>query len=107
MDWADQKLLMAHDLLESTKTQLESFSAEFERLARTPEQKGLAEQFKDFVGEVTGAGMREAFEKILQPKPRADPAVDYAKVIFGSGKTEPQLREQQPQQVIKSHGIER
>jgi hypothetical protein len=57
--------LMAHDTAESVKTRLESFQDEFERLARTREQKELVAAFKDFVGEVTHAGMKETFDKLL------------------------------------------
>jgi hypothetical protein len=66
MESGDRNLLLAHDTVESTKTQLESFSDEFERLARTAEQRKLVAAFKDFVGEVTGAGMRETFERLLK-----------------------------------------
>jgi len=78
---------------------LESFSDEFARLARTPEQQRLAEQFKAFVQDVTGADMREAFEKILGPKTMDAPAIDYEKVIFGEGKLEPQKQQQQQERV--------
>ena len=103
MESSDRNLLLAHDAVESAKTQLESFSDEFERLARTPEQKNLSDQFKGFVQDVTGAGMREAFAKILGPKTTDGPAIDYAKQAFGEGKVEPQ--EQQQQHEIKHKGI--
>jgi len=57
--------LMAHETAESVKTRLESYQHEFERLARTREQKKLVAAFKDFVGEVTHAGMKETFDKLL------------------------------------------
>jgi uncharacterized protein (UPF0335 family) len=98
MESGDRNLLLAQDAVESAKTQLESFSDEFERLARTQEQKQLADHFKEFVQDVSGAGMREAFEKILGPKTMDAPAIDYEKVMFGEAKIE-------PQQTIKSKSI--
>jgi len=62
---ADRAGLMAHDMAENAKTTLESFSDEFERLARTPEQKTLVSNFKEFVGEVTDASMKRTFDKLL------------------------------------------
>jgi hypothetical protein len=58
--------LIAYDTAEGVKTELESFGDEFERLARTAEQKELAAAFKGFVGEVTAAGMRETFDTLLR-----------------------------------------
>jgi hypothetical protein len=57
--------LLAYDAAESIKTQLESFMDEFERLARTKEQKKLVEGFKDFVREVTRADWKVTFDKLL------------------------------------------
>ena len=57
--------LLAYDATESVKTQLESFMDEFERLAKSPEQKKLVEGFKGFVGEVTSANWKETFDKLL------------------------------------------
>ncbi len=61
----DRAGLLAYDMAESVKTQLESFLDEFERLAKTREQKKLVAAFKEFVGEVTAAGMTETFDKLL------------------------------------------
>ena len=65
--------LMAYETAEGVKTHLESFQYEFERLARTREQKKLVEAFKEFVGEVTSASWKETFDKLLrqheEPKP--------------------------------------
>jgi hypothetical protein len=85
MESGDRNLLLAHDAVESAKTQLESFSDEFERLARTPEQRQLADQFKEFVQEVTGVRMREAFEKILERKPIDSPTIEFDKIMHGEG----------------------
>jgi hypothetical protein len=57
--------LLAHDTAERVKTQLESFLREFERLAETREQKELVAAFKDFIADVTNAGMKETFDKLL------------------------------------------
>ena len=100
MESGDRNLLLAHDAVESAKTQLESFSDEFERLARTPEQKNLSEQFKGFVQDVTGAGMREAFEKILERKPSDSPTIDFEKMFHGEGN-----RKDQPEQPKMDRGI--
>jgi hypothetical protein len=98
IDSGDRNLLLAQDAVESTKTQLESFSDEFERLARTPEQINLADHFKEFVQEVAGAGMREAFEKILERKPADSPAIDFEQIVHG--KSKPEI-----EQGIKSKGL--
>jgi hypothetical protein len=62
---ADYARLLAYDTTESIKTQLESFLDEFERLARTKEQKNLVEGFRQFVHEVSRASVKETFEKLL------------------------------------------
>jgi hypothetical protein len=55
---------LVHDSKEAMVEQLESFGDEFERLAKTKEQKKLAAAFQEFVGEITGAG-RDAYRKML------------------------------------------
>jgi len=101
MESGDRNLLLAHDAVESAKTQLESFSDEFERLARTPEQRQLADQFKEFVQKVTGVRMREAFEKILGPKPSDSPTIEFDKIMQGEGNG----MEEQPEQLKMDRGM--
>ena len=43
--------LLAHDTLEVTRSHLEALADAFERLAGTPEQHALADEFSQFVGD--------------------------------------------------------
>jgi hypothetical protein len=54
-----------YDTSEAVLGGLEAFGDEFERLARTPEQQQLAAAFQQFVGEFTGTGSRDAYQKML------------------------------------------
>jgi hypothetical protein len=53
---------------------------------------------------VTGAGMREAFEKTVESKATDTQAIDYARVFFGEGRIP---THQQQRQKTKDKGIER
>ena len=56
---------VVYDTSEAVIGKLESFSDEFERLAKTAAQKELATAFQQFVGEFTGGGSRDAYRQIL------------------------------------------
>src|SRR5436305_518539 len=47
------KEMLWHDTLQSVSIRLEAFADEFERLARTPEQKALTDTFAAFVSDFT------------------------------------------------------
>jgi len=70
-DWAYDALFV-RDGPRPAKTRLEFFGDEFERLAKSPRQKQMASQFKQFVGEITDLGGKEAFQRLLTY--RAKPA---------------------------------
>jgi hypothetical protein len=54
-----------YDTSEAVLSSLEAFGDEFERLARTPEQRQLAATFQQFVGEFTGTGSRGTYRQML------------------------------------------
>jgi hypothetical protein len=54
-----------YDTSEAVLDGLEAFGDEFERLARTPEQRQLAAAFQQFMGGFTGTGSRDAYQKML------------------------------------------
>ena len=64
---------VAYDTSEAVIEKLESFGDEFERLAKTAKQKELAASFQQFVGEITGAGARDAYRQMLEKTAAAGP----------------------------------
>ncbi|HTU17856.1 MAG TPA: hypothetical protein VMG10_07300 [Gemmataceae bacterium] len=65
-----------YDTSEAVRDNLEAFGDEFERLARTPEQRQLAAAFQQFVGEFTGTGPKDAYRQMLAEAASAAPERD-------------------------------
>ena len=63
-------------LRQPVRDNLEAFGDEFERLARTPEQRQLAAAFQQFVGEFTGTGPKDAYRQMLAEAASATPKRD-------------------------------
>lgn len=72
---------MIYDTSEAVLERLEAFGDEFERLAKTVEQKDLAAAFQQFVCEFTGAAARDAYRQMLAEAASVAPKRDKDKDI--------------------------
>jgi hypothetical protein len=95
VDWRGADLRA--DVFDGLMTRLEAFGDEFERLARSPEQKALAESFGDLVSEVSVA-IKYIAEATRQYGPANTCVVslgDQFKAVM-DGKVRPENQPEQP-----------